>query len=54
MPVKWKGDIIVVMEEIIIENPYSSASCRKLDETNTDDLALNRVKLVVDRLRINM
>jgi hypothetical protein len=53
-PVKWKGDIIIVMDEISIENPYSSASCKKLDETNPDDSVLNRVKLMLDRLRVNM
>ncbi|KAI8895877.1 anticodon-binding domain-containing protein [Globomyces pollinis-pini] len=49
MSVKWKDTSIIVMESVMINEPYTSRVCQLLKKGDT--AALERVKKVVDAVR---
>jgi len=45
LPCKWKGESIIIFDEIIIDHPYNVENCRPL---GTTAVALDRVKKVLE------
>ncbi|KDD73505.1 hypothetical protein H632_c2110p0 [Helicosporidium sp. ATCC 50920] len=47
LPAVWDNKNIIVVDEIVVEHPYTAASCKALHSSPTSERALHRVQLVL-------
>nr|KAJ3419840.1 protein with role in RNA processing [Polyrhizophydium stewartii] len=48
LPVAWKGQAIAVMDDVLIDPPYTPASCSLIPKKNASDSTLSRVRKVLE------
>ena len=54
LPVSWKNQVIVVMDEVFIDPPYTSSSCQIASGKTNANSTLIRVKKVLEGERARL
>ncbi|BFZ65087.1 hypothetical protein YB2330_006250 [Saitoella coloradoensis] len=49
LPCRWQGTAIVVLDEVMVESPYTAETCKSIEEgSGGNGYSLRRVKMIVE------